>query len=664
MANDADFAEVSEAGPELFKVALGSVSDPNASTGHTAVVRFTDAIGYSWDFTLYQGITVIAAWSDATAVGGVFQNSSYTLSAGEANAITNYGALHIQAQVNGSLLGAICEVSQIYLQVPDAGPTISSQPADAQRNAGSTAGFSVTASGAGTVTYQWSRAERDSDTFTSIGGATSSSYTTSTLTVSGDHGSRFRVVCTDSNGSTTSSIALLEVGLANTFTINDSVPVELGLTFSSAAAAKTFTINDSGPASLAMTFTSVPAESDDSFMLLDHFPAGAGGTNVSVNATGVSATGAVGNEAVTADANRTQTGVSGTGSVGNEAVTANADRTQTGVSGTGAVGDEAVTGNANSNEDGVGGTGSVGTVVTSGNANETCTGVGGTGSTGTCVTHGDANSNVTGVEATGSVGTVTISLATTTNVNVAGVEATASVGDETVTADANRNATGVAATGSVGTVNTTAASNVVVTGVTATGAVGTVLVIAESPNATVTVTGVGAVGSVGRASVWVQGRSQRWTRFQPIRDRVVTVRGVEAQATAGRAGIHAQKVEPDRQFRVHAITRVQQPQTVKSALGKVSISISARPITGGIVAYANAGRVSFSGWVDVKVRVTIGGRGDAGEAHAVASAGPAPRGAFAHGYVHNVERIKAIRNPTDEELMAVIIAATRRPRRR
>lgn len=156
------------------------------------------------------------------------------------------------------------------------GLSITTQPQDAGKNAGSTVSFSVTATGTGTLHYQWKRAERDSTTFSNVG-TDSASYTTGTLTVVGDNGAHFQVVVTDDNGSTTSRSALLEVGPANTFTINDSDPVPLALTFQAAASALTWTINDSDPSTLAMTFHSPAAAAAWSWLLgMAHFPSPSG----------------------------------------------------------------------------------------------------------------------------------------------------------------------------------------------------------------------------------------------------------------------------------------------------------------------------------------------------------------------------------------------------
>src|ERR1019366_9167387 len=70
-----------------------------------------------------------------------------------------------------------------------------------------TATFTVTATGNGTLTYQWKK------NGTAIGGATSSTYTTPAA-ASSDSGAQFTVVVTDSSGNVTSNAATLTVNAA------------------------------------------------------------------------------------------------------------------------------------------------------------------------------------------------------------------------------------------------------------------------------------------------------------------------------------------------------------------------------------------------------------------------------------------------------------------
>ena len=83
-------------------------------------------------------------------------------------------------------------------------PSITSQPNDQQVVAGQTATFSVTASGSGTLAYQWKKGGAD------VNGATSPSYSTPATTPA-DNGTTYSVTVTNAVGSVTSDTASLTV---------------------------------------------------------------------------------------------------------------------------------------------------------------------------------------------------------------------------------------------------------------------------------------------------------------------------------------------------------------------------------------------------------------------------------------------------------------------
>ncbi len=88
-------------------------------------------------------------------------------------------------------------------------PSITAQPQDASVVSGLTATFSVTATGTSPLSYQWKR------NGTTIGGATSATYTTPVLAVS-DTGAVFTVVVSNAVGNVTSSGATLTVTSSQT----------------------------------------------------------------------------------------------------------------------------------------------------------------------------------------------------------------------------------------------------------------------------------------------------------------------------------------------------------------------------------------------------------------------------------------------------------------
>ena len=87
-------------------------------------------------------------------------------------------------------------------------PTITGNPSSTSACAGSTAGFSVTATGDG-LTYQWQLSVGGGG-FNNISGATSSSYTTP-ATVTGDNGNQYRCVVNGTCGTATSTAATTTV---------------------------------------------------------------------------------------------------------------------------------------------------------------------------------------------------------------------------------------------------------------------------------------------------------------------------------------------------------------------------------------------------------------------------------------------------------------------
>lgn len=109
------------------------------------------------------------------------------------------GALYYLARGSGSNTGIVARIT--YANTP---PSITTQPANRTVNVGQPAEFSVVASGASPLSYQWQR------NMTNIAGATSSSYTLTSAQAS-DNGAGFRVVVTNPFGTATSNEAVLTV---------------------------------------------------------------------------------------------------------------------------------------------------------------------------------------------------------------------------------------------------------------------------------------------------------------------------------------------------------------------------------------------------------------------------------------------------------------------
>ncbi len=141
------------------------------------------------------GLTINAATGRITGVASASGAFAVTLSA-----------------TNGA--GSVTEAAQITIGANSGdpvavAPAITAPPANLGRRVGQTAMFTVAASGTPTPTIQWQRSP-DGSNWTAIGGATSTTYTTATLTL-GDNGARFRAVATNGSGSATSTAATLTV---------------------------------------------------------------------------------------------------------------------------------------------------------------------------------------------------------------------------------------------------------------------------------------------------------------------------------------------------------------------------------------------------------------------------------------------------------------------
>ena len=155
--------------------------------------------------------TLTYQWKkNGAAIGGAIA-ASYTTPA----TVASDNGASFTVTVTGTSGSVTSNAATLTVNAPPAPPSITTQPANKTVVVGQTATFSVTATGAGTLTYQWKKGG------TAIGGATSSSYTTP-ATATGDNGTQFTVTVTNSVGNTTSNAATLTVNAAATLILNAS----------------------------------------------------------------------------------------------------------------------------------------------------------------------------------------------------------------------------------------------------------------------------------------------------------------------------------------------------------------------------------------------------------------------------------------------------------
>lgn len=228
------------AGSQTSNAAALTVNVPPAIT--TQPQNQSVTVGATATFTVAATGTapVSYQWSrGGTAIGGA-TNASYTT---PATVIGDSGATFAVtvSNVAGSQTSSTATLTVTAAAVA---PTITTQPQNQTVTVGSTATFSVVATGTAPLTYQWSKSG------TMIGGATNPSYTTPP-TASGDNGATFTVKVSNVAGNQTSNPATLTVNPSSGVTVTLS-PRRTGVT---TGVGLTFTATVTGTANTAVTWS-------------------------------------------------------------------------------------------------------------------------------------------------------------------------------------------------------------------------------------------------------------------------------------------------------------------------------------------------------------------------------------------------------------------------
>jgi len=156
------------------------------------------------------------------------------------------GAMYYLARSSSSGNGKLFRVNY----APSGPPTFNQNPVDQTVSAGQRATFTCSATGAGTISYQWQRQNPGGTTFNNISGATGTSYTTPVTTIAGDNNARYRCRASNSSGSTYSQSALLRV------VVGTPPTVSIAVTIDGSSARQTWLMGDT----VAFTFTANDAE--------------------------------------------------------------------------------------------------------------------------------------------------------------------------------------------------------------------------------------------------------------------------------------------------------------------------------------------------------------------------------------------------------------------
>ncbi len=103
---------------DTFEVRLSPVTDPLTGSGHIVRIRMYGTSGHTWSAYLYKGTTLVKTLVSGAAVPSSYTTYSYTLTAQEADSITDYTDLRVRIVANGSAAGREY-VTWAEMEVPD-----------------------------------------------------------------------------------------------------------------------------------------------------------------------------------------------------------------------------------------------------------------------------------------------------------------------------------------------------------------------------------------------------------------------------------------------------------------------------------------------------------------------------------------------------------------
>ena len=161
-----------------------------------AVSQNSNQLSYQW-YSIVPGSTII------NTIKGATKSSYVTPKLTDRDSGTQYFVI-----ITSSATGKV--TSKRATVTVDTSVTVSTQPEDVNVGVGSTHTFSIVATGASGLTYQWQKAFSGSNVFSDIARATGTSYTTDILSAS-SNGDRYKVKLTVGGRTIDSSIATITV---------------------------------------------------------------------------------------------------------------------------------------------------------------------------------------------------------------------------------------------------------------------------------------------------------------------------------------------------------------------------------------------------------------------------------------------------------------------
>lgn len=181
-------------------------------------------------------------WSKNGAAIGAATSSTYTTPA----ETTSDSKAQFTVVVTNAAGSAKSNPATLTVNAVAVAPTISTQPASQTVIAGTTATFSVVATGTSPMTYQWSK------NGAVIGGATASSYTTSAETTS-DSGAKFAVTVSNGAGGAASNAATLTVTASTLLLNSSSSSLSFGNVSVSSSGTETATLTNAGNSTVTIS---------------------------------------------------------------------------------------------------------------------------------------------------------------------------------------------------------------------------------------------------------------------------------------------------------------------------------------------------------------------------------------------------------------------------